>query len=275
MDKLDMFLERARIDVRHSLLIWTEILEEMFEHKLSYVYAKGSAIKQWHSPVDYVPELSDIDIHVMLKEGVSMFPQVDTAFFEAMQISKRFGELFIERVKRYFHIPRIQLIFLNDLVKDPLYVPPRSRDVLAMIGYFPESNQLSPEIIRDIDYENILELESFLESLPMSIVDKTGFDLWTVIRRMCWRVSPTPARLLTQVLDDPQEVWSWNRTRICKELDVQGFSKISMDYRAYYMAGWRLFLSEFRDSEAFRDTVMYGYKVLGASLNASRKIREK
>lgn len=276
MDKFGGLLEKARVDVRLSLQIWTEVLEEMLGSKIAYVYAKGSAIKPWNSPIDYVPGLSDLDIHIMLKEGASMFPLGDDAFFGAMQIPLRFEELFLDRGKGYLHVPRAQLILLNDLVKDPpLYVPPRSRDVLAMIGYFLELDQFSPESIREIDYKNILELESFLESLPMSLVDRIGLDWWVLIRRMCWRVSPTPVRLLTQILDDPQEVWSWNRTRVCKELEVQGLSQISMDYKAYYMAGWRLFLSEFQDSEAFRDTVMYGYKVLKVSLDAAKKIREK
>ncbi|MDQ1280488.1 MAG: hypothetical protein QG670_1751 [Thermoproteota archaeon] len=273
MDEFDDLLEKAKIDVRRSLLVWTEILEEILGNKIAYVYAKGSAIKQWHSPVDYVPGLSDIDIHVMLKEGTNMFSQGNTAFSEAMQTSRRFEELFIRSTGKYIHIPRTQLTLLNDLAKDPLYVPPRSRDVLAMIGYFPEFNEPSPEAIRNIDYNKILELESFLESLPMSIIDRMGFDLWVVIRRMCWRVSPTPTRLLTQIIDDPQEVWSWNRTKIRKELESQGFSQISKYYEAYYMAGWRLFLSEFRNSDVFRDIVVYGYQIMKESLDATKKIK--
>ncbi len=36
------------------------------------IYWKGSAQKEWTTPIDYVPELSDVDIHV-LEETPSKF----------------------------------------------------------------------------------------------------------------------------------------------------------------------------------------------------------
>jgi len=240
MDMYKGFLEKARVDVRVSLLVWTEILEERLGSWVSYAYAKGSSIKPWSSPIDYVPFLSDLDIHVMLREGRSAFFEGDDAFFEAIRVSRRYEELFLERRKEYLHVPRPQVVLLNNLAEDPLYVPSRVRDVLVLIGYPPEPTPVPVETIQTIDSKQILELVAFLEPLPMSLMDKTGLDLWVVVRRMSWLVSPTPVRLLTQYSDDPQEVWSWNRTRICEELEGQGFSQISSDYREYYMSGWRL-----------------------------------
>ena len=53
-------LERARADIEHAILAWTEALRETLGERLSYVYAKGSAVKRWDSPIDYVPILSDL-----------------------------------------------------------------------------------------------------------------------------------------------------------------------------------------------------------------------
>ena len=50
-------------EIESSLTIWGDLLERFFGDNLAYVYAKGSAIKKWDSSIDYVPVISDIDIH--------------------------------------------------------------------------------------------------------------------------------------------------------------------------------------------------------------------
>ncbi|MFX1533565.1 MAG: hypothetical protein ACFFDI_04955, partial [Promethearchaeota archaeon] len=62
MNDLFKLLEKAKNDVHYSLEIWTELLEELLADRIKYVFAKGSSVKKWDTPIDYVPILSDVDI---------------------------------------------------------------------------------------------------------------------------------------------------------------------------------------------------------------------
>lgn len=41
-----------------------DALVDRFGDRISHIWVKGSAQKRWDGPVDYVPELSDVDIHL-------------------------------------------------------------------------------------------------------------------------------------------------------------------------------------------------------------------
>ncbi|MFX0093420.1 MAG: hypothetical protein ACFFBD_16835, partial [Candidatus Hodarchaeota archaeon] len=65
-------LEDAKIDVNFSIEVWTELLEKHYDNKIKCAYAKGSALKNWETYVDYVPILSDLDMHILFKEGTTL-----------------------------------------------------------------------------------------------------------------------------------------------------------------------------------------------------------
>lgn len=44
------------------------LLERVPREQIVGLYAKGSAYKRWDGPLDYVPELSDLDVHVHVRE---------------------------------------------------------------------------------------------------------------------------------------------------------------------------------------------------------------
>jgi len=73
MENFTNYLKQARKDINHSLVVWTSLLTSEFSNKIKYMYAKGSAVKPWCTPLDYVPILSDLDIHIMLKDGNNIF----------------------------------------------------------------------------------------------------------------------------------------------------------------------------------------------------------
>ena len=62
--KAQLRLETAAM--RQSIL--QTLLEFVKADNLEGVYAKGSSLKPWDSPLDYVPELSDVDVQVLLKD---------------------------------------------------------------------------------------------------------------------------------------------------------------------------------------------------------------
>ena len=69
-------LPKIRTDIYHSLSIWKDLLINEFEEKIEFIYAKGSAVKPWDSPLDYVPILSDLDIHIKLYSNYEIFQNV-------------------------------------------------------------------------------------------------------------------------------------------------------------------------------------------------------
>ena len=48
-----------------------ELLHLIPEGEIRAIYLKGSAVKAWESPLDYVPEISDVDMHVWFRDDPS------------------------------------------------------------------------------------------------------------------------------------------------------------------------------------------------------------
>ncbi len=89
-------------------------------------------------------------------------------------------------------------------------MPPRLQDITVMFGS-PKFNYLPPvERVRAIDRQRLEEVILILQDIPLSMIDRSGLDFWSLIRRLTWHVPPAPVRLLTQFKSDPFEVWSWN-----------------------------------------------------------------
>jgi hypothetical protein len=268
----ESLMERARSDIEASLNSWVTTLLKLFGSRLKYAYAKGSALKSWDSQIDYVPIISDVDIHIMLNDTDGLFPESKDIFTDSMNVSQEYESHYLEIHPEYLHIPRSQLILIDKLTEVLEYVPPRIQDVTMIIGTFSEPIFPTAERIQRIDLENLLSLEEFVTRTPNRIVDRTGLDFWSIIREMTWRVSPSPVRLLTQTAEEPLEVWSWNRTRITEELETQGYDEIANHYRNFYLAGWNLFLSGFTSSSDFRWATMSGYYVLEKCLKVAKSI---
>jgi hypothetical protein len=270
MTSLSTLLIKARADVDSCIGIWTELLEERFSDIIEYAYSKGSAVKKWDSEIDYVPLLSDVDIHFRIRDGNRAFGDGSQGLTMAMDAASEYELRFRQRNSKHLHLPRTQLILLNDLEKDPFYVPPRLDDVRIMLGELSKKTPPSNDRVREIDLAQLDLLGPYLEALPMSAVDRTGLDWWTLVRQMGWRVSPSPVRLLSQVYEEPLDVWSWNRTRLCRELKSCGNNEVETSYREFYLAGWQLFQSGLKNPERFRLVVSKGYDVLAGCYRASR-----
>jgi hypothetical protein len=268
--------EKARREVYSCIETWRTLFETRFEGRIEYAYAKGSGVKEWSSPIDYVPLLSDVDIHIKTRGDESLFGSPETAVDEALEVSGEYERLFLEMNPDPLHIPRTQVVVLNNAVKDPRFLLPlESDDIHVMFGE-PELRKAPlKEKMRAVDHENLMELEGVLRSLPMSAMDKTGLDYWYLIRRLVWHVSPAPVRLLTQVVEDPEEAWIWNRTKVCDKLDEHGFHEISQSYRDYYLLGWKMFFTDLRDTRIMRSVVSKAYDVLESTLRLAKRIDPK
>ena len=275
MQDYSKMLKRAREDTECAIAVWAEILPQFLGSRLECVYAKGSALKQWDSHIDYVPTISDVDIHIGLKDDEPLFGNTSDDFDLAVSLSRQCEEKFLRRRPNHLHVPRMQVIETRFLLQNDKYTPPRPQDIQILYGE-PHLQELpSPDIIRAGDLERIFEETEFVDDLPRRILDRTGLDWWAIIRTMCWRVSPSPVRILTQSHPNPIEVWSWNRTTIHKELLKEGYDTIASYYHGFYESGWNLFLSEFKGLREFRAVVNNGYYVLFECMKEAKKIRSK
>lgn len=268
MVNYDELHRRAREDIEIAISIWTDILGEE-SRKVKAAYVKGSTIKVWESPIDYVPFVSDLDIHVHLPEGASLFHPPD-AFHDAMDISEIYELRFIETHPDHLHIPRPQVLPVNRLKLHVNYVPPRPGDVRMLLGDFEAEPLPDIDTIRRIDRENLQQIPEFLESLPLTVIDRLGIEFWSVIRSMTWRVSPSPVRLLSQIHDDPVDLWVWNRTSIEELLQEYGYEDLIHSFQGFYMSAWEVFLSDMRSSQAIRECVKHGYNLLKGCYEKSK-----
>ena len=267
MEQFMKLLPQIRTEVDHSLNIWKNLLINEFKENVEFIYAKGSAIKPWDSPLDYVPILSDVDIHIKLVDEFKIFQNGLDSITKSLEISGSYEGHFKEKYPKSLHLPRIQLVTINHLKTLPEYVPPRLNDVRIVYGEPYISTILKPSRIREIDYNHLIEIKETLNNLPMSLIDRSGLDNWVLIRRINWQVSPTPIRLLTQIIDTaPLEIWSWNRTKIVAELKDQGFEELIQNYKQFYLKGWEAFLAQHQNNQTLREIIFHGFKVLHLSM---------
>jgi len=260
-------LKKAKLEVDSCIRVWRRILEEHFGDKIEYVYVKGSSVRVWDSPIDYVPVLSDVDIHIKLREGSSLFEENAKQFEEGLAISAEYEERFLDENPDPLHVPRVQVMALNRHLSNPDFVLPAyipGQNVL--IGKIDSWTVQHPDEVKAVDLRNLLRLRDVLAPLPERVMDRVGIDLIALIRMLCYEVSPAPVRLLSQFEDDPYRVWDMNRTAIYAELKKHGFTDLAESYRDYYLTGWEVFRSGFLDSKAMRRLVNRAYSVLELSM---------
>lgn len=263
----DTYLSRARKDLEVSLNIWKTILMEILGERIQLLFAKGSAIKPWDSPIDYVPILGDLDIHILLYDNESIFKDYGNPNETALDISIQYERRFTQECPNYLHLPRSQIVHLNELLTMEDYVQPRPQDIRILHGEPKAISLTNPRRIKEIDLKRLLETKKLLKNLPMKLFDKSGLDYWVLIRRMNWQISPAPFRLLSQVLDiDPLEIWGWNRTEVTHRLEGRGYNKIANHYNNYYLEGWNAFLSKDMITKSYRQVIYHGFKVLSEIL---------
>ncbi|MDH5402626.1 MAG: hypothetical protein OEZ01_15835 [Candidatus Heimdallarchaeota archaeon] len=256
-------------DTKIAFDTWKSMIYELFPDDIEYCYGKGSAIKPIESLIDYVPQISDIDIHIKEVDGRNMFSNYD----EAINVSKIFESRYIEAHPDYYHIPRTQIMFLHRLETKVKFVYPKLSDIKQIYGNikFP-SNTISNEEVKKIDHNNILEQKAIVDNAPYRLIDRYGIDYWSFLRGLVFRVSPTPVRLLTQFVDEPLEIWKLNRTKIHKLLLSNNFTDIASSYFNYYKFGWNLFESDMKTSKSYIPVISSGLKVLELTYNEAIKI---
>jgi len=272
MNDFSQYMLQARNDVESCIEIWTDIFEENYNEKIEYMYSKGSATKEWESLIDYVPIISDVDIHIKIHEDATLFENLTDAFINSIGISQTYEDIFVEKNTNHLHVPRTQIVNMSDIKNSESFIFPKIENVRVLMGKYPKFEDKPADFIRRIDRFNLIEQEDFLATLPKTIIDRTGLDLWTLIRRMVWRVSPTPIRLLSQTHEEPLDLWKLNRTSLVEILEEKGYEKIAENYQDYYYEGWMVFLEGFSVSDNMRRLISLGFEIIKDCIDEVKKI---
>ena len=134
-----------------------QLLASIPESEIRGFYYKGSSKKVWESPLDYVPEVSDVDMHLWFHDDDAWHRYLDTVP-QAMEVLKGVEARFRARVPEPLHEPRPQLIVMNKMLADiPDFVySPRSTVTVLYGEKYPEGDYSDSDAIRRYDSENLV-----------------------------------------------------------------------------------------------------------------------
>ena len=219
------------------------------------VYAKGSAYRRWDSVIDYVPGLSNVDIHLRVRGAGwgSPFQHVQ----QAMEIADRARTTFTLLNPEPLHHPRARVSDVAEKEVASDHLPPPADTVFTLHGEpYPVAEPSAYRAVVPDDGQALVRTSEFAErELPRLLVEHPGREVWDVAKRLTEQMSPAGPRALTQLGVDPYDAWSMNRTAIVRRLRALGREDLADAYAVFYQAGWRGFRSGFEDVEAGRDAV--------------------
>jgi hypothetical protein len=231
------------------------------------VYVKGSANKRWDTRIDYVPEVSDLDLHVRLADEELVYDlheSVDGAagFQESLEAG------FARRRPQPLHVPRLQIIFLNLIEQWPCYLPSPPETVRVLKGppYAEPDYSDRDKIIDDICLW-AAEHRRVVLGFGNSLFDKVFHHTVSLLRNVQWRIGPMGPQGLILSGEEIGAAWSLNRTETVAHLRERGMDELAGHYEAYYVEAWRYYASGFHDGQAGRAAARAAYGVMSTFLD--------
>lgn len=238
------------------------LLDSLGEDEFVGIYAHGSSLKAWDSPIDYVPEVSDVDVQLVLKR-----PELLTEDLErSLAIASTYERRFAERCPNAVHLPRPQIQVINKELEIPEFLPSPAKSSRTLFGR--DISQVRPQpdpaFVVQVDRATLRKTDqvAWVVGLPMWLIDRPGHYAYQALNAMAWRISPTGSRVLSVLGATYEEAWGTNRTQIHQRLVEGGHSELAGDYAGYYLNAWEFFLSGHRDIEAAHRALQSGVRVL-------------
>lgn len=259
--------ENFRKDISIAIGIWRDLLNEFLPNKIEYIFTKGSSAKKWESDIDYVPLVSDVDIHIKFRDKRKKLLSNDKSFEQATFFTSNYEKRFADQCQQVQHtikhLPRVQIVQLDFHGRKGYVVPPREKDVTWIQGKTQFLEEMDHDELKEMDRKSLLNEKPFIDALPDTFFELSGLDYYTLFYRLSSRISPSPIRLLTQVTaGNPHDLWALNRSSIKKILIQQGYNEIATHLENFYLNGWKLFDSSFSDPSIYRSIIKDGYFLL-------------
>ena len=271
----------SRYPDRDRLRMEAECLAECFrdqllslipEGEIRAIYLKGSVVKRWESALDYVPEVSDVDMHVWFRDDAA-WPKYLGTVPQALEVQRGVEARFAARISRPLHEPRPQLIVMNKMMADHEGFLHSPRSIVRVLygEDYPEADYSDSAGVRRHDSSRLVDAAGWVEKMPLHLVDRPGLYLREALRPLVWRVSPTGPRVLHVSGLDTEQAWSINRTRVTLALRDLGLTSLADGYSAFYLSSWDYFLSGFNDTDAGRSAIQAAAQVLTESAEIGRQ----
>jgi len=238
------------------------LLDEIPRGEIRGVYLKGSAHREWDSPIDYVPEMSDVDIHIEFY-GDAVWRRYMGTVPQAIGIQREVEIRYFSKVSQPVHIPRPQLIIVNKLMHEVDFVHSPRRTVQVLYGEeYPLADYGDPDRIRRAECNRLLEAAVYLGDFPLHVIDRPGKYVGESLRPLAWRVSPAGPRVLHISGVGTETAWSLSRTKVVSVLAELGQLELATRYTEYYLFGWEYFLSRYEAADHGRSAIAAGVGVL-------------
>ncbi len=240
------------------------------ESEISGIYFKGSAKKEWDSPLDYMPEISDVDIHLLLTND-SLVEKYFGTTEQAIDIQSNVEKIYFSKVANPIHVPRPQLLILNPLLKDEDFVPSPANTISVLYGLdYPKPGDAVLERLQQIDRNHLIDEETFLAKYPLHVIDRPSKYLWQALRNLVWHISPIGSRILSIKGKSYDEAWGINRTKIVSILEQVGKIELVCDYTQFYLNAWDYFLSDYTDTDMGRKAILSGVRALRRAVEIAK-----
>ena len=252
---------RAECDVMRACIV-DSLREALGDDEFVGIYSHGSSLKRWDTPLDYVAELSDVDVQMVLHHPERLTDDLELALHVARDYDRRFRE----RLPDAHHVPRPQIMAINEFMADPDFLPSPPGGSRTEFGRpidevrpQPDHARVPPADLRALQRRDGPELA---KRAAMWLIDRPGKYAWQGLRDLAWRVGPTGPRVLS-VLGTPYlDAWGSNRTKVYHQLVERGELKLAEDYATFYLRGWDFFLSGNENVRACHEGIVAGIRVL-------------
>lgn len=238
------------------------LLDAIPNDHIRAIYLKGSSKKRWDTPIDYVPEASDIDIHLWFHDDDKrIWPSVTLAQAAAIQRDVEAG--YYAACPQPIHTPRIQLLDMNRLMDMPGYMHSPRSTVEVLIGEeYPVADYTCLDDLERAKCTDLIDNASVLPKLPYRVIDRPGKHLAEVMRDLGYRISPAAPIVLQLDGIGVETAWSMNRTQAVGALSRIGRSDLAAAYVRYYIARWNWFTSGYMDFDEARAAVFAAAEVI-------------
>jgi len=260
-------------EIDSMLEVFVEVLlEEIPKSEIEMIYSKGSAQKRWDSPIDYVPEISDVDIHILFYNESTIKKYLGSTS-KAIDIQSKIETRYFSKKSNPIHLPRPQLMVLNLLMNEKDFIPTPKSAVSVLYGkVYPEPDYSNDEKIKSIDRNRLLSEEEFLSQYPLRVIDKPSKYISESLRTLVWHVSPIVPRVLHILGISTKEAWSINRSRSVLLLREMGEKQLALDYADFYLSCWEYFLSKYQDTNAGRSSIISGANALSRGIEIAKPL---
>lgn len=176
-----------------------EIARALFEihPDATSIVWKGSAYKPWDGPYDFIPGLSDLDVHVYRPGGL----------VDPFALRRR---LFATVGDPPSGTPLQLLILDSDNLPNPWTLLEGTYGVL--VGDPPPVPPADEDDMRRRDLLDLRGLDGWIRQIASGVVDRSEAELWEFLRRVRWMFPSILTRVATVAGENPAGMWRMNRT---------------------------------------------------------------